>query len=283
MASLSRFCEVMREACEDWSLGYDQANRWDVRDGGECDCSSLVIWALNRAGFDTGTASYTGDMSDNLTERGWTRIPFEDLSQVRAGDILLNDVYHVAAVISGSGYTATLAQASIDERGRATGGQGGDQTGRETNTRTVYVYSHGWDCILRYSCGDSATVPTSAGSGAYGLDVDGILGPLSVAEWQLQCGTTVDGVVSGQMEELAGWFPALDAMEYGEGGSDLMRAVQAKIGVPGPTGVAARGTVCLLQGWLVLNGYDVGGDMAGVLGRDTAMALQRSLNDGRWA
>jgi hypothetical protein len=41
-------------------------------------------------------------MSSNLTARGWKRI-IADLSQAKPGDILLNDTYHTAAVISGSG------------------------------------------------------------------------------------------------------------------------------------------------------------------------------------
>jgi hypothetical protein len=41
-------------------------------------------------------------MSSNFTARGWKRIP-ADLSQAKPGDILLNDNYHTAAVISGSG------------------------------------------------------------------------------------------------------------------------------------------------------------------------------------
>ena len=131
------------------SVGYDQSNRWDVRDGGECDCSSLVITCLKEAGFNTGTSSYTGDMSYNLTARGWKRIGF-DINKVKPGDILLNDWYHVCVVISGTGKNALIAQASIDENGNAMGGKAGDQSGYETNIKKVYTYSSGWDCILRY-------------------------------------------------------------------------------------------------------------------------------------
>lgn len=149
MPSPKRACERMRYWCEDANLGYDQSNRWDIRPGGETDCSALVIHVLREAGFDTGSASYTGDMSYNLTRRGWKRLP-ADLSTARPGDILLNDTHHVALVIAGSGWGATIGQASIDERGMATGGQSGDQSGRETNTRPIYEYGRGWDCILRY-------------------------------------------------------------------------------------------------------------------------------------
>ncbi len=274
--SLKNLCAFMRMACEDWSLGYDQDNRWDIRDGGECDCSSLAIHALQVAGFDTGNASYTGNMSDNLTARGWKRLP-ADISTAQPGDILLNDTHHVCVVIAGNGWNATIAQASIDERGRATGGASGDQ-GNETNTRNIYEYRYGWDCILRWGGGSDAD-----GGGDGSLDVDGWIGPLTITKWQQQCGTPVDGEISGQGENYSKWFPRITSITWEADGSALMEAVQAKIGVPNPTGVAARGTICMLQGWLVLKGYDIGNDTAGVLDEGTAMALQRSLNAGAWA
>ena len=277
MASLNSFCEWMRTACEDWSLGYDQDQRWNIWDGGECDCSSLVIWALGKAGFDTGDASYTGNMSDELCARGWQRLPFS-MSSVRAGDILLNDVHHTCAVIAGSGSTATIAQASIDERGCATGGASGDQTGNETNTRQVYNYWAGWDCILRYAGGESDV------DGDYGLlEVDGSLGPLSVSVWQSQLGTDVDGVVSGQLKDCQRYYPNLTAVTFEGTGSNLMRKVQEIVGVPNPTGIIASGTVCMLQGWLVLHGYSCAADNAGILGEATAKAVQQSLNDRKWS
>lgn len=76
MASIQAFVDRMRFWRAEGDLGYDQGDRWDIREGGECDCSSLVIFALQEAGFDTGSASYTGNMSGNLTARGWQRIPF---------------------------------------------------------------------------------------------------------------------------------------------------------------------------------------------------------------
>lgn len=149
MSKLGDFCDFMWTACVEWDLGYDQSQRWNVWDGGECDCSSLVITALQKSGFDTGDATYTGNMSDELCARGWQRLD-ADIGSCRRGDILLNDANHVCAVIDGEGWDATIAQASIDENGRAAGGRSGDQTGRETNIGPVYIYRRGWDCILRY-------------------------------------------------------------------------------------------------------------------------------------
>lgn len=143
MGSIQTLTKRMAYWCRDVSLGYDQYNRWDIRPGGECDCSSLVIHVLREAGFDTGSATYTGNLSSNLTARGWRRLP--NTGNPQTGDILLNDAHHVAIYL-GDGQ---LAQASIDERGRASGGAAGDQTGRETNIRGYYNYP--WNCYLRYA------------------------------------------------------------------------------------------------------------------------------------
>lgn len=279
MPSLKAFCENMRMACQDWTLGYDQHNRWAIYDGGECDCSSLVIWALKKAGFDVGYSSYTGDMSYNLTRRGWKRIAF-NINNVKPGDILLNDEHHVCAVISGSGATAKIAQASIDENGAAHDGKAGDQTGYETNIKTVYNYGKtGWDCILRY--GESDVTDISVTNPL--LDVDGEIGVFTITEWQTQLGTYVDGYITGQLKEYAKYWPNLEAIKYDAGsGSALVKAIQTKVGVPNPTGVMARGTICAIQGWLILHGYEIGSDIAGYLGVNTAKAIQISLNTKEW-
>lgn len=151
--SVAKFIERMVYWCVKVSLGYDQRNRWDIRVGGECDCSSLVYWCLWEAGLLTKPSGnlynhtlYTGTLRRDLTNAGWKALS-PDLSLCRPGDILLNDGNHVAVVVSGSGTTAKLAQASIDENGNIAGGQSGDQTGQETTVRTVYDYP--WNVILR--------------------------------------------------------------------------------------------------------------------------------------
>ena len=146
-SNLQKFIELMDYYCRVASVGYDQWQRWDVYDGGETDCSALVISCLKEAGFDTGNATYTGNMSNELCKHGWKRLN-PDISKAVPGDILLNDVNHTAVVIKGTGWNATIAQASQDENGNAHGGKAGDQTGFETNERGIYSYP--WDAILRY-------------------------------------------------------------------------------------------------------------------------------------
>lgn len=100
MASVSTFINRMRYWCAVANLGYSQSDRWNFNpSGGNCDCSSLVIHCLREAGFDTGSATYTGNLSGELTKRGWTRLPANGNPQ--PGDILLNDVHHVAVYLGG--------------------------------------------------------------------------------------------------------------------------------------------------------------------------------------
>lgn len=142
MPNLNTLCARMRYYCQNANIGYSQTDRWNFNPAhGNCDCSSLVIQCLKEAGFDTGTASYTGNLSQNLTTRGWKRLPNNNHPQ--AGDILLNDKNHVAIYL-GDGQ---LAQASISETNTTTG-TAGDQTNNETNIQPYYNYP--WDCYLRY-------------------------------------------------------------------------------------------------------------------------------------
>lgn len=144
MGSISAFCDAMRWAADSDQVGYSQSDRWGVVFFGDglynADCSSLVIQALRYAGFDTGDASYTGNLSENLCARGWERL--RPGVALQAGDILLNDGNHVAAWLGDC-----IAQASIDENGNIAGGRRGDQTGAEVNTCGYYNYP--WNAVLR--------------------------------------------------------------------------------------------------------------------------------------
>lgn len=151
MSNLQTFIDRMRYWCDEGNLGYDQSNRWDIREGGECDCSSLVIHALREAGFDTGSASYTGNLSSNLCARGWYECVNDGAPM--AGDILLNHANHVAVWLGDC-----LAEASIDENWSISGGCSGDQTGNETHTG--YYYNFPWDCYLRFD-GDDVSRETT--------------------------------------------------------------------------------------------------------------------------
>lgn len=139
-ARVNRFVELMKAMAADNSHGYDQAHRWG--EYGDYDCSSLVIHCLREAGFDTGDATYTGNMRSNLVENGWEWRTSIGAEEKHAGVVLLSEKHHTAAMIS----TTQLAQASINENGGITGGQPGDQTGKEMLVRDYYDYP--WDGVL---------------------------------------------------------------------------------------------------------------------------------------
>lgn len=261
MASVSTLINRMRYWCAVANLGYSQSDRWNFNpSGGNCDCSSLVIHCLREAGFDTGSATYTGNLSDNLTKRGWTRLPANGNPQ--PGDILLNDVHHVAVYLGGG----KLAQASISERGTAYG-RAGDQTGRETNIRAYYSYP--WDCYLRYQ-------QASANNNPGRLAVDGLAGRATISRWQEIMGTPVDGVVSGQVIPDGRTYgrPNLLCVTYGGQGSALIRAVQRVVGAV-PDGLYGPDSIRRTQ-------IRLGVDPDCWFGYATARALQERLNQGRF-
>ena len=276
MGSISKLCERMRWYCDEANIGYDQSNRWDIRVGGESDRSSLTIQALRDAGFDTGNASYTGNMSDELTARGWKRLP-ADISTCRPGDILLNDTHHVCVVIAGNGWNATIAQASIDENGRVSGGQSGDQTGTETVTKPVYNYRHGWDCILRWGGGSDVKPANNTGGGK--LDVDGWGGYNTVLDMQHALGTYEDGVISGQWSGNREYLSAMTSVEWDADGSPMVAALQRLIGAEAD-GLWGKETSTKLQKRLISKGYN-DSPADGYFGNCSVRALQKCLNDGK--
>ena len=148
-----------RGIAADASHGYDQANRW----GPDYDCSSFVISAYKAAGVPLA-CTYTGDMRGDMLRCGFAVVSSAavDLATgagLEAGDVLLNYAHHTALYIGGG----RIVQASINERGTATGGQTGDQTGREICERAYYNYP--WDCVLRYGGSDSAATAEKDGRG----------------------------------------------------------------------------------------------------------------------
>lgn len=144
----------------DSSHGYDQTSRW----GPNYDCSSFVITAYEQAGIPLKTkgATYTGNLKAAALAAGFVTVAWgNNPANLQRGDIILKASSHVIMCI-GSGQ---CVWASINEKGTATGGQSGDQTGNEIKTGAYYVYSGGWDCVLRYA-GDvtAGTTPSSGGT-----------------------------------------------------------------------------------------------------------------------
>lgn len=153
--------EVIQKAI-DWALaiaaddshGYDQAHR----DGPNYDCSSFISWAYYNAGVNTrpGYTPGTGMMYDVFTAAGFNdvtgQINLDTGEGAKPGDVFLQPGSHTAMYI-GNGM---MVHASINEFGEITGGQSGDQTGKEICTRTYY--NKPWTYVLRYKSGGGGGV-----------------------------------------------------------------------------------------------------------------------------
>ena len=139
----------MEKAANDSSHGYDQAYRWGEK--GDYDCSSAVITAWQNAGVPVKTkgATYTGNMYNVFLACGFKDVTksvnISNGSGLVRGDVLLNHSKHVA-MYCGNGKEV---EASINEKGTATGGKPGDQTGKEFLIRSYRNYP--WNVVLRYS------------------------------------------------------------------------------------------------------------------------------------
>ena len=216
---------------EDWaaddSHGYDQQYRWG--EYGDFDCSSAVIsaWELAGVPVKSSGATYTGNMRGVFLRCGFkdvTRdVELDSGSGLLRGDVLLNYENH-CALYCGNGREV---EASINELGGITGGQPGDQTGREFLVRSYRNYP--WDCVLRYG-GEGGTTSARpgpsyeysvklgllkegmedaqvktvqmllAGMGYEPGQADGIMGPLTVEAvkaFQRAAGLLDDGEVGG--------------------------------------------------------------------------------------
>lgn len=169
--------QLMRHLCEHNWHGYDQVNRWGDGQGychvsvngkvyrlaqGDRDCSSAVIDCWRRALEGTpyqgrlDGATFTGNMRAAFESTGlfeWKPMSFT----AQIGDIYLDNEDHAAMCMSPS--PDLLGEFSLNEKGTISGGQVGDQTGRESSIHGYYNYP--WDGILHYVGGDAAA-PESA-------------------------------------------------------------------------------------------------------------------------
>jgi len=111
------------------------------------------------------------------------------------------------------------------------------------------------------------------------LDVDGIGGWNTIIDLQHVLRTTEDGRISGQYSSNKQYHWGMSNVDYDRGGSEVVRALQKKIGAD-PDGQWGPDTSIKLQQWLVNQGYNVSVDK--YFGRESVKALQQSLNDGKW-
>lgn len=153
VSKLEKATRQMEEWAMDDSHGYDQKYRWGEK--GDFDCSAAVFQAWENAGvpvktysFEKFKCAYTGVLEQAFEHFGFKNVTasvnLKTGEGLTRGDVLLNNKHHVA-MYCGNGKEV---EASINEKGTATGGTPGDQTGKEFLIRSYRNYP--WTHILRY-------------------------------------------------------------------------------------------------------------------------------------
>ena len=149
-----RAAQIAVQIANDDRHGYSQANRYGTLEGGDFDCSSLVIYCYHRAFLEAGIsptpqnagASYTGNMLAAFTRCGFKSFRDDHGSGLQVGDVLLNEARHTAIVCSLNPVKVVNARGDID-------GVAGDSTGTEIRIQPYWSYP--WDWVLRYEPKDT--------------------------------------------------------------------------------------------------------------------------------
>lgn len=167
---------ALQIAAEDKS-GYSQrppSGRW----GPDFDCSSLIYFLADEAGYDVGTGNdrvrFTGTMLKDFEKAGFQILPFANvgLGELEIGDILLNLALH-AEIYVGDGKTVA---ATASEDGSFSG-EAGDQTGHEIEVHPASTFTKEWNYVLRppnEESGDEEMAvnypPMNTSNGTYGMN-----------------------------------------------------------------------------------------------------------------
>lgn len=144
----------------------------------------------------------------------------------------------------------------------------------------AYLNKSTW---IKYADPECASESVETPAQSNGISVDGKWGKETTSSMQSALGTTVDGIVSAQPEACRKYMIAcLDSSWkwVGGNGSQMVRALQHKIGASSIDGKCGRETVRKLQAWL--NGFGYGLEVDGYCGEITVRAVQDALNNGRF-
>lgn len=223
-----RATQLAVQIANDPSHGYNQHARY----GPDFDCSSLVSYCLQQAGFNIDPhGTYTGNIGDKLSALGFTNVAglvnLQTGEGLQYGDIVLTVRKHHVEFSLGYEPNNQIVEAVHDEYGGKGSDrtQPGDQTGDEIRIRRFYKWD--WQYVYRWTDGGGGIIPTVTGSfvikfkelrrgNRYAVispiqtllreqyniisvgKSDGIFGEKTekaVKEFQKQKGLTVDGIV----------------------------------------------------------------------------------------
>lgn len=229
-------------------------------------CACFVSWVMNQAGVKAAgiPAAYCPYICRDAKNGG----ALIDKHSAQPGDIVLFDwdsdglSDHVGLVESNEGsYLQTI-------EGNTSGG---------IVTRRTRNFSDICHIVRPYYDGGCAPEIMDEK-----LDVDGWAGPKTILKLQYALGITyasyLDGVLSGQRQEFAEYFPNVCSCTWETDGSYAIKLLQRRYDCV-ETGVWDRAFSTLMQTVLTEMGYDCG-SIDGYFGYKSCCALQQALNDG---
>lgn len=231
-------------------------------------CAMFVSWVLSQCGYDFTYAYCPYILRDNSSRA-------VGKAQAQPGDVVLFDwggdgvPDHVGFVEANrGGYLQTI-------EGNTSPGSGGSQSnggGVYRRTRSLSTVR----AVIRLP------LSGSSGSVASGFGDESWMGPLGVAEWQRQRGTTADGILSGQsLSNRRNVLVRFEGVAIGPGGSDLVRSIQRLYGVTAD-GDFGPATCRAHQTWLKRHGH-YSGSIDGCFGPETARATFATLKARAYA
>ena len=156
MSKIENAVAMAEAIAQDDSHGYDQVDRWGSPD---YDCSGLIISCLEKAGIPAKTAgaTYTGNMPDVLPKIGFKDVKSSVNLKTGSG-MLRGDLLHGKGHVAFYCGNGKIVHASINEKGKTTGGKPGDQTGKEICIRSYY--NKPWLHVYRYTGETAGSIPT---------------------------------------------------------------------------------------------------------------------------
>lgn len=254
---------------ESWLAGPSREVWW---------CCMFVSWCLNKAGVKVdGFPTYNTD----LALKGGAKKYAVDKKSVQYGDIVIfnwdwngttDHIGFATGKFDGTGFPTIEGNASTSNAVKEMYRQLGN---------VAYVLRPPYSDYTN-STGNTLSVTAKPKNNRDGgkLDVDGIGGWNTVIDLQHICGTVEDGWIDGQHTNDKDYHWGMSAIRYGDGGSNLVKALQKKIGIKNNRGYWDSGTSEALQKYLKKLGYKI--DIDKYFGRESVKVLQQAINDKKF-
>lgn len=242
-------------------------------------CAMFVWWVFKHAGcselfYGGKKSAYCPTIADYYIAKKQT----VSKSKGQAGDIVLFDWNHN----NSSDHIGIIESRNADGSYVCIEGNtsvGNNSNGGQVMRRTRYKSQISWICRPKYTEKSTVTAATSVTTNK--LAVDGQWGKTTTRKTQKVLGTTVDGIVSGQLKSCRQYLQGCltDSWKFvkvSSKGSDMVRAIQKLVGSK-QDGKAGKDTIKVMQKFLNKKGYSCG-EADGFMGTATIKAWQKYIN-----